>query len=226
MYPLATHFLNANLLDMAQVKKKSAKDYRHGDLKSALIECAIGSIAKTGEVDFSLRDLAKRTGVTHAAAYRHFPSKKDILIAIAEQGYLKLSESFKKILSKNVEDIEGLGIAYVRFAIENPYHFKVMFHPDVKTQEPNNADASLGYQTFSYLLSSVEANKKRGKFIDQDSHLIAMSAWSGVHGLATLIVNDNLEKKMKISPLIMAKIMTSHFMSGFLKRLPLERDRF
>ncbi len=218
MYPLATKMICANLRDMAKTKKKSVKTYRHGDLKSALMHAAIQSIAKTAEVDFSLRDLSKQAGVTHAAAYRHFASKKDILVAIAEQGYFLLSESFKNILLKNPEDIEGLGIAYVRFAVENPYHFKVMFHPDVKAYEPNNVEISLGHKTFSYLLSSVEANKKSGQFTNQDSRLIAMTSWAGVHGLATLIVNDSLEKKMKTSPISMAKTMTSHLMSGFLKR--------
>lgn len=204
---------------MAKLKKKSPKEYRHGDLKKALMDAAIESIATKGEVEFSLRDLSSHAGVTHAAAYRHFSSKKDILVAIAEQGYMSLSEKFKNILSKNLEDIEGLGIAYVQFATENPQHFKVMFHPDVKTYEPEDSNVSLGHKTFSYLLSSVEANKKSGRFADQDSNLIAMSAWAAVHGLATLIVNDSLEEKMKIEPRKMAQVMTSHFMNGFLKRI-------
>ncbi len=203
---------------MAKLKKKTTKDYRHGDLKSALIEAAIASISKSGEVDFSLRDLSKQVGVTHAAAYRHFASKKDILGAISELGHFLLSERFKDILLKNAEDIEGLGIAYVRFAIENPYHFKVMFHPDVKTYEPNNSEISMEHKTFGYLLSSVKENQRSGHFTDQNSQLIAMTAWSGVHGLATLIVNDGLEQKMEINPISLAKIMTKNLMNGFLKR--------
>ena len=203
---------------MPKVKTKSPKDYRHGDLRSTLIEAALNSIAKTGEVEFSLRDLSVKSGVTHAAAYRHFSSKKEILVAVAEQGFAGLSERFKNILLKNPKNIEELGVAYVQFAIEHPHHFKVMFHPDVKTLESSDAETSLGHQTFSYLLSSVEANKKSGNFIDQDSQLIAMTAWAAVHGLATLIVNESLGQKMKADSIFMAQKLTKNLMNGFLKR--------
>ncbi len=203
---------------MPKIKKKSLKDYRHGDLKVSLIKAALGSIAKSGEVEFSLRDLAQRAGVTHAAAYRHFSSKKDILAAIAEQGHVQLSESFRKVLRANPEDLEGLGVAYVEFAIKNPYHFKVMFHPDVKAREGNGLQTSAEYDAFGHLLESVEANKKGGQFLDQDAHLIAMSAWAGVHGLATLIVNAGLEKKMKMDSISMTRTLAGHLMRGFLKR--------
>lgn len=203
---------------MAKPKKKSSKDYRHGDLKSALIEAALESIAATGEVEFSLRDLSLRAGVTHAAAYRHFSSKKDILRAVAEQGYYELSERFRKILLKDPLNIEELGMAYVQFAKEHPQHFKVMFHPDVKAEDPNEPDVSLGEKTFGYLLASVEANKESGRFVDQDSRLIAMTAWAAVHGLASLVVNEALEKKMKIDSVSMSRKLTKNLMNGFVRR--------
>jgi AcrR family transcriptional regulator len=203
---------------MSKVVKKSQNDYRHGDLKAALISAAISKIAKSGEVDFTLRELSQKIGVTHTAAYRHFSSKKEILIAVADEGFSKLSSIFRRIVEKDPFDIEGLGVAYVEFATANPEHFKVMFHPDVKAVEPCPPSAPSGSQTFSYLLASVEANKNRGRFVDQDSNLIAMTAWAGVHGLATLIVNESLDQKMKIETQMMAKILTKNMMSGFLKR--------
>ena len=203
---------------MNRLKKKPKNDYRHGDLRSALMEAAIHSIQNTGEVQFSLRDLANSAGVTHAAAYRHFSSKKAILLEIAKEGYSNLSNKFKKILENQADDIEGLGQAYVQFAVENPERFKIMFHPDIKLSEESTSPESLGFETFSHLLSAVELNIKNGNFIQQDDKLIAMTAWASVHGLSTLIVNDNLQKKMNIDSKKMAKIMTNNLMKGFLKR--------
>lgn len=196
--------------------KKSQTEYRHGDLKAAMMAAALDKVAKTGEVEFSLRELSQKVGVTHAAAYRHFSSKKDILLAISKEGHDILSESFRKVLDSDPKDIEALGWCYVRFATKHPNHFKIMFHPDVKVEDESNDDP--GQKTFSYLLASVEENKKQGLFSRQDSHLIAMSAWAAVHGLSMLIVNENLQSKMNADSEKMAKVMTSNMMNGFLKR--------
>jgi len=205
-------------MGLRKVKKKTAKDYRHGDLRSALILAALDSIDKTGEVEFSLRDLSIKAGVTHAAAYRHFSSKKDILFAIAKDGYSRLEDQFSKVLEKDPENIVQLGMTYVLFAAQNPHHFKVMFHPDIKTVNANDPTNSLGQQAFNHLLSAVEANKRSGRFNKDDSHMIAMTAWAGVHGLATLIVNENINEKMGISPISLSEHLTKNLMQGFLKR--------
>jgi AcrR family transcriptional regulator len=201
-----------------KLKKKMAKEYRHGDLRSALILAALDSIDKTGEVEFSLRDLSLKAGVTHAAAYRHFSSKKDILFAIAKDGYSRLEDQFSKVLEKDPENIVQLGITYVLFAAQNPHHFKVMFHPDIKTVNTNDPTNSLGQKAFSHLLSAVEANKESGRFSKEDPHMIAMTAWAGVHGLATLIVNEHINEKMNVSPISLSENLTKNLMQGFLKR--------
>lgn len=206
------------LMALQKPKKKTAKDYRHGDLRSALILAALDSIDKTGEVEFSLRDLSLKAGVTHAAAYRHFSSKKDILFEIAKDGFSRLADQFSKVLENDPENIIQLGITYVLFAAQNPQHFKVMFHPDIKTENAGDPLNSLGQQTFGHLLSAVEANKKSGRFNKEDSDMIAMTAWAGVHGLATLIVNEQLNEKMNKSTISLSEHLTKNLMQGFLKR--------
>ncbi len=181
--------------DMAKELKpqKKAKDlYRHGDLKKALIRAAISAIKKSGEIEFSLRDLAEKMGVSHAAAYRHFSSKKEILFEIAHDGFLRLNQSFMTILEKEASDIVSLGVAYVKFAIENPIHFKIMFHPDLKIDDKHPEMISVGSQTFLSLKNCVESNKLVGKFRDDSVQDLSIAAWSLVHGLAILAVNGNL----------------------------------
>ena len=176
-----------------KLQKKAKHSYRHGDLKEALIQAAVSSITKSGEIEFSLRDLAEKVGVSHAAAYRHFSSKKEILFEIAHDGFLKLNQAFAAILEKEASDIVSLGVAYVKYAIENPIHFKIMFHPDLKIDVTHPELISVGSQTFLSLKNCVENNKRAGKFGDDSVEDLSIAAWSLVHGLAILAVNGNLK---------------------------------
>lgn len=203
---------------MSKAHKKAQNDYRHGDLRASLMSAALDQVAKTGEVEFSLRDLSQKVGVTHAAAYRHFSSKKDILVAIAQEGFQRLSAKFKSILEDDPKDIEGLGQAYIQFAIHNPNHFRIMFHPDLKSAKTTTDLEDLGADTFNFLLASVETNKQLGRFNSDENLLIAVSAWAAVHGLAILMVNESLNSKINVNSETLAKALTKHLMIGFLKR--------
>src|SRR4051794_24052197 len=109
--------------------KKST--YHHGDLRSALLQTATDMVAKEGTGAVSLRDLAQRVGVTHAAPYRHFKDKDALFATLAEEGFRLLREAM--ILERDRAGYDALprliatGVGYVRFATSHPGHFKVMF---------------------------------------------------------------------------------------------------
>lgn len=200
--------------------KKQKGSYQHGNLKDSLLRAAFASIKKTNEVQFSLRELAKSIGVTPMAAYRHYPSKESILLALASEGFEKLGSRFEEVLKKDPADLKSIGAAYVEFAIENPVYFRVMFHPDLhvtkradKKLEPRPEDE----RAYRLLLECVTVNQQRGLFKNKDTEAIAITAWSTVHGLATLMVNGNLESKychdIKVSKAVIEQT-TSLVMTG------------
>lgn len=143
---------------MSAVKKK--KSYHHGNLRGALIESAKELIAERGRAEFTLRELAKRLGVTHAATYHHFKDKNDLLATVAEQGYhtlqAQLVEATQAADSHPLVQMRAMGVAYIRFAMNNQAHFRVMFghkfgdvayYPDLKAA--SDATKGLMYETIA-----------------------------------------------------------------------------
>lgn len=172
--------------------------YRHGHLRDALIRAALQLINVRQDVSFTIRELAQMTGVSHSAAYRHFKSKREILIAIAINGFQMLQQSFDAALSGREESIEKssllvLGEAYVNFARTNPHYFRVMFHPEIKNVDDNLLLIEASKGTFGALVESISENQRRGRFIEAPPLELAMFAWSIVHGMSTLYLNNNFK---------------------------------
>src|SRR3954452_9304586 len=104
--------------------------YHHGDLRRTLLAAAAEVIEEQGPTALSLRDLARRAGVSHAAPTHHFGDKAGLLTALATDGYDLLAAELTKEWAASHSFLEQ-GVAYVRFAIEHRAHFEVMFRPDL-----------------------------------------------------------------------------------------------
>ena len=169
---------------------KAAKGaYHHGNLKEDLLQHAKEMIQSRHDVQFTLRELAKRVGVSPMAAYRHFATKEDILRAIAAEGFMQLSLAFTEALKHDPADLGAIGAAYIDFSLRNPVHFKVMFHPELV--DPS-APAPVDTGAFGILMQCIALNQERGLFPKSSCIHLAVAAWSMVHGLATLLINRNL----------------------------------
>lgn len=103
--------------------------FHHGDLRLSLLAAAARALATRGDADISLRELARGLGVTHAAAYRHFSAKSDLLAALAARGWARLAELTDRVVTEaageaSVETLRRIGHAYIAFARVNPgpYH--------------------------------------------------------------------------------------------------------
>src|SRR5260370_25151373 len=94
--------------------------YPHGDLRAALGRAGAKLVEKRGLSSLSLREAARRAGVSHNAPYRHFPDRESLLAAIAAEGFAMLGERLKGRAGREKAE------AYVRFAIENPQRFRLM----------------------------------------------------------------------------------------------------
>src|SRR5690242_4627498 len=113
-------------------KKKRA--YHHGDLRRTLLEASLELIAESGLDALSLREVARRAGVSPGAPYHHFESREQLLTALAVDGFALLGEAMRSARdAAGAEDVierfGAIGEAYVRFALAHPAHFRLMFRP-------------------------------------------------------------------------------------------------
>ena len=104
--------------------------YHHGNLRETLLQGAVRVIAEVGPAAFTLREVARRAGVSHNAPYRHFRDKDALLAAVAAQGFRELTHAMREAgerQSKPLDKLKQSGMAYVAFAVRRPEHFTVMF---------------------------------------------------------------------------------------------------
>lgn len=155
----------------------SKTGYHHGDLRRTIVAAAVEAIGESGIDGWSLRELARRAGVSHAAPAHHFGDKSGVLTALAAEGFTMLAEA----LEAAEPDFLAAGLAYVDFAIKHPVHFAVMFQPGVYRAE----DEAVRH-----------AETRAGDVLRNGAHAVAstasssehkvLAAWSIVHGFASL----------------------------------------
>ena len=178
---------------MAVRQKKDA--YHHGDLRRVLIDAAAKLAAKNGVAGVTIRKVVGKAGVSHAAPYHYFPSREALLAAVAEEGFCRFDAAQEEALRSagpNPRDqLHALGISYVRFAVRNPYYFRVMFRPEFRKLEAYSALAEISSRTFDRLVNTVRASTRSG-VPDTDPVLPSILAWSAVHGLASLWLDGPL----------------------------------
>src|ERR1700716_3091004 len=105
------------------------KPYHHGNLREALLKSAIRLIAEVGPTAFTIREVARRAGVSHNAPYRHFQDKDELIAAIANEGFERLAGAMKQSAAAGTTGIDRLqlcGASYVEFALRWPGHFLAM----------------------------------------------------------------------------------------------------
>src|ERR671924_456746 len=115
-----------------------ATRYHHGDLRRALIETALTMVTQEGAWNFTLREVARRAGVSHAAPYNHFADKSALLAEVAALGFQALRREMESAARRPRSSrgaLLGIATAYVRFGIEHPAHYRLMFGPELAEKE-------------------------------------------------------------------------------------------
>jgi AcrR family transcriptional regulator len=172
----------------------SGDRYHHGNLRQALLDAGIEVLSERGLDALSLREVARRAGVSQAAPYHHFADKAALLSAIAEQGYQELAAALTagadRAGGNALERFQGMGIAYVRFAVERTAMFRLLFRPELlAAASPEGAFAATA--AYRVLEDGLENAIAEGS-VTGNRDDIALAAWCVVHGAATLYVDGPL----------------------------------
>lgn len=170
--------------------------YHHGHLRDAVLQQALKLIRKRGDVNFSLREIAEAVGVSHAAVYRHFRNKVDLLATVATAGFEQLGKSIeaagKGTDSSPDERLSRQGTAYIQLAIQRPGHFTAMFSPEIQRSEQAAQVQAAAEKAYSYLAETVAKKLGTDDMQDPRVHLHSMRYWALIHGLACLHLSGNL----------------------------------
>jgi AcrR family transcriptional regulator len=176
------------------IVRKARGDYHHGNLRRALIAGAVLMLADVGPDEISLRELTRRIGVDHRAAYRHFRDRQALLTEVAEDGFRALIAQIDVALGaapvRAVERLLAIARAYIQFAIHERGRYRAMIYPRVEEafrRAPDGGDAAL-----TVLVREVAAGIARHELADDDAREVALGLWSGMHGLASLIATRRL----------------------------------
>lgn len=180
----------------AKVERKSAAD---ADARSAVLQAAIEAIEEGGLATLSMRDVARRAGVSHQLPYHYFADREAILAAIAEAGFEILGQRLRaaeEMKGTGAERIAEAGRAYVAFACEYPAHFRVMFRQDFVDLMAHPAAHAKAETCFSRLPNLVAACVKEGLSAEPDETALTILGWSLAHGLSCLLLDGPLAKKL------------------------------
>jgi AcrR family transcriptional regulator len=177
--------------------ERRPRPYHHGALRAALLAEAVRALADGATpAALSLRELARRLGVSPAAPYRHFADKDALLAAVAQEGFQRLSEELDDAAATHPDDplrqLTDIGWAYVHFALRQPQYFQVMFGRSATPQSTYPQLRAAGQSAFGILQRVIEGGQKARRVTPGDPRELAVAAWSQVHGLATLLLEQQL----------------------------------
>lgn len=180
--------------------------YHHGDLRSALITEAAVMIAEDGAASVTMREIGRRLGVSRAAPYRHFSDKAELLVAVAATGFQCLNRRLQAIDAgapdSSVERIRRMGEEYVRFALENRAHYRLMYGREALARQDFPELREAANALFEHLVAVIQAHQSGGRIKRQDPRAQAYIAWSAVHGLASLLIDGQIKAAVDIDALI------------------------
>jgi AcrR family transcriptional regulator len=173
----------------------SAPSEQHGDVRRLVLDAAIAIIELEGAESLSMREVARRAGVSHQAPYHYFGDRSGIFAAISEEGFSSLAHAFRDVHETELPAAKAGFIAYLNFAREHVGHFRVMFRNDicgVVTHELTQIAADSAFEELRLMVARIT-----GPEIDpNNAFTFATMLWSLSHGLATLVIDGPLPNKV------------------------------
>ncbi|TDC49133.1 TetR/AcrR family transcriptional regulator [Actinomadura sp. KC345] len=180
----------------------SGGTYHHGNLRRAIIDAAVGAIAESGPSTWSLRELARRAGVSHAAPAHHFGDRAGLLTAVAAEGYTLFADA----LEAAGGDLHEVGLAYIRFAVDHRPYFEVIFTPEL--YRPDDPGVSAARDRAGRVLTEGVRDVSPGG--PDGDRTAGVAAWSIVHGFAHLWLSGALPAELGDDPVAAARPVIRH----------------
>jgi AcrR family transcriptional regulator len=176
------------------MKDMTERPYHHGDLRRAVIETAMAMLQEGKGWQFTLREVARRAGVSHAAPYKHFPDKAALLTELALIGFDRLREAFeatKPPRGASVKDeFAGVAQAYIGFGTANPALYRLMFSTEGKAANLHLSERAMG--AFEVLTALLERGQAAGVFRKRPVQGQAAACWGLCHGITMLAIEQLL----------------------------------
>ncbi|CAN5898032.1 TetR/AcrR family transcriptional regulator [soil metagenome] len=198
---------------------KSAS-YHHGDLRQALIQAARAALKEKGVDKLSLREVARNTGVSHAAAYHHFRDKTGLIAAVAVAAFGELETALRAAPKTNdaLTHFKTLLRVYITFALKNPDEFRLMFLPQLRSDEVRTEVEAAGRVTYTLIVAALAALQDEGR-LKGDPERAAITAWATAHGLATLMLDGPLYRNAasQAGSEALLTSSTEHLLSGLVR---------
>lgn len=200
-------------------RKKTA--YHHGDLRRALLSAAIALVEERGADALTLREVAGQVGVTHPAAYRHFEDKTALLAAVAEEGYLELTEALTRglegVREGSPERLRALAVAYVDFACRRPAQYSVMWGARFNTDGRfPSLEAAIG-KVYELVVSEVGRGQEEGRLRAGSPRDAAIALWVFGHGYVELVSRRRIRVKSREKALAYFLTLFEPWLDGMRK---------
>lgn len=171
------------------------RPYHHGDLRRAIINTAMEMLYENKNWQFTLREVARRAGVSHTAPYKHFTDKSSLLAEISLIGFDQLKEKLTDSISGNNDVIQhqiySMANSYMQFAVNNSGLYRLMFSTDTQS----NSELHLSDRALSALgvfVELLERGQKEGKLRKRDVRGQVAACWALMHGFAMLNIDGML----------------------------------
>jgi AcrR family transcriptional regulator len=178
------------------------RPYHHGDLRRAIIETAIGMLDEERGWQFTLREVARRAGVSHAAPYKHFPDKAALLSELALIGFDRLREAVTAAASGSTDGLRqeflAMAHAYMRFGVSNPNLYRLMFSADAGSATDVHLNER-ALATLGILTDFIDRGQRQGWLRARNVPGQLAACWAQLHGL-TLLTIDKLLLPEKVGP--------------------------
>jgi AcrR family transcriptional regulator len=204
------------------VGKKPKGAYHHGNLREAIVVAGTAIVNTKGSHALTVRTVAERVGVTHAAVYHHFEDRTQMIAAVAEAGFLAVGADLARAAGGTPQPLaryRRMGVAYVTFALQHPRLYGVMFGAETAAEHANPALAAAARAVFDKMRAVIAECQAAGFLAPGSPDLHTLFCWSAVHGYASLVSERQLGHLPLVgSPGALAETIVDRIFTGVGRR--------